>query len=393
MRLCLLNQFYAPDISPTAQLATSLIEHRAALGDECTVVCGSGGYAEASDDRPLHDSVRVRRAWSPRLGRSSILSRASTYTTYFAAALWTLLRMPRQDVIIAMTTPPFVYLVALAHKFRRRDTRIILWSMDVYPEVAERLRAVSAGNVVSHLLRRVNAWALPKLDSVIVLDGAMADLLVSAGTPSERVHIIPNWERAELYTGADPGAWEGYRRLDLTDRFVVLYLGNIGLGHHFDTVIEAAARLDDVTFLFVGGGPRWDEVRGKTQHLPNVLMHPYVDKGETPKVLAGADTALICLDDAALGVMSPSKLHGSLGMGVPITYVGPLGSNVAEAIDRFDCGASVRHGDPDGLVDAIRRWQREPAQRDAASTRARAAFEAAYCDEATLPRWDRLLGD
>ena len=34
-------------------------------------------------------------------------------------------------------------------------------------------------------------------------------------------------------------------------------------------------------------------------------------------MLAGADTALICLDDDALGVMSPSKLHGSLGMGLP----------------------------------------------------------------------------
>lgn len=391
MRVCLLNQFYAPDISPTAQLSTSLIEHRADLGDECTVVCGSGGYAEAEDRRPLHPGVRVRRAWAPRLGRSSILSRASTYTTYFASALWTLLRMPRQDVIIAMTTPPFVYLVALAHKFRRRDTRVILWSMDVYPEVAERLRAVSEGNLISRLLRRVNAWALPKLDSVIALDGAMADLLVDAGAPAERVHVIPNWERADLYTGDAPGPWDGYQRLGLSHRFVVLYLGNIGLGHHFDTVIAAAAELDDATFLFVGGGPRWDEVRAKTQHLTNVIMHPYVDKHETPSVLAGADTALICLDDAALGVMSPSKLHGSLGMGLPITYVGPSGSNVDEAVRAHDCGVSIRHGDHRGLVDAIRRWHDHPDVRDEASRRARLAFETSYSDAAILPRWDALL--
>ncbi|MDZ7675248.1 MAG: glycosyltransferase family 4 protein [Acidimicrobiales bacterium] len=392
-RLCLLNQFYAPDISPTAQLATSLVEHRAALGDECTVVCGSGGYAEATDRRTLDQSVRVRRVWSPNLGRNRVISRASTYTTYIAAALWTLLRMPRQDVIVVMTTPPFVYLVALAHKLRRRDTRVVLWSMDVYPEVAERLRAVRETSLLSRLLRRLNAWALPKLDSVIVLDGAMARLVEDAGAPAEQVHVIPNWERAELYTGASPTVWDGYHRLGLDDRFVVLYLGNIGLGHHFDTVVAAAPELDrdGVTFLFVGGGPKWEALQRETAHIDNIVLHPYVDKDQTPAVLAGADTSLICLQPEALGVMSPSKLHGSLGMGLPVTYVGPEGSNVDEAVDRYGCGISVRPGDAADLVDAIRQWRDDPARLDEAAANARKAFLDTYCDEATLPQWDALL--
>ena len=393
MRICLLNQFYAPDISPTAQLATSLVEHRARRGDECTVVCGSGGYADALDNRPLASTVRIRRVWAPRLGRSSIASRAWTYSTYVVAALWTLLRMPRQDVVIAMTTPPFVYLVAMAHKLRQRETRVVLWSMDVYPEVAERLRAVSERSLLSRLLRRVNAWALPKLDSVVVLDGAMAELLVDAGAPEGRVHVIPNWERASLYTGDAPAPWDGYRRLGLSGRFVVLYLGNVGLGHRFDTVFDAATHLEDdgVTFLFVGGGPRWAELTARAASHANVVMHPYVDKDVTPAVLAGADTSLICLEDRALGVMSPSKLHGALGMGVPITYVGPVGSNISEAIDRHGCGVSIRHGDVDGLVEAIRRWRDDPAALGDAAAGARRAFEADYSDLATLPRWDALL--
>ncbi len=399
MNICLLNQFYAPDVSPTAQLATSLIEHRSASGDECTVVCGSGGYANARDSRPLADSVRVRRAWSPRLGRSRIVSRSTTYTTYFLAALWTMLRMPKQDVVIAMTTPPFVYLIALAHKLRRWDTRVILWSMDVYPEVAERLRAVSDRSLISRLLRRLNAWALPKLDSVVVLDGAMADLLVEAGTPSDRVHVIPNWERAALYTGGEVASWPGYERLGLTasserpGRFVVLYLGNIGLGHQFETIVQAAPRLDDdgVTIVFVGGGPRWEDLRGRVAGIPNIVLHDYVDKDETPGVLAGASATLICLDDQALGVMSPSKLHGSLGMGTPVVYVGPDGSNITEAIDAYDCGVSVRTGDIDGLVAAILRWKTDPAAIAHAAGQARFAFLDRYCDEATLPLWDALL--
>ncbi|WP_436792968.1 glycosyltransferase family 4 protein [Actinospongicola halichondriae] len=393
MNICLLNQFYAPDVSPTAQLATSLIEHRAALGDECTVVCGSGGYADARDSRPLADAVRIRRAWSPSLGRSRIVSRATTYTAYFLAALWTMLRMPRQDVIVVMTTPPFVYLIALAHKLRHRDTRVVLWSMDVYPEVAERLRAVSERSFISRLLRRLNAWALPKLDSVIVLDGAMADLLRDAGAPADRVHVIPNWERASLYTGTDVARWPGYEQLGLTDRFVLLYLGNIGLGHQFETVVAAAPQLadDGVTILFVGGGPRWEDLRARAADVDNVVLHDYVDKDQTPGVLAGAHATLICLDDQALGVMSPSKLHGSLGMATPVVYVGPHGSNITEAIDRFACGVSVRTGDVDSLVAAVRAWKDDPDSLAQASAQARIAFLERYCDDATLPLWDELL--
>lgn len=393
MRICLLNQFYAPDISPTAQLATSLIEHRAAAGDDCTVVCGSGGYAAAIDRRELSSAVKVRRVWSPHLVRSRIISRASTYTTYLLAALWTLIRMPRQDVVISMTTPPFVYLVAMVHKFRRRDVRIILWSMDVYPEVAERLRAVSPRNIVARLLRRLNAWALPKLDSVVVLDGAMADLVLEAGAPPERVHVIPNWERSDLYAGSVPAPWHGYQRLGLSDRFIVLYLGNVGLGHDIDTVLGAAPELDadGVSFLFVGGGPRWAELEEKSSGIDNVIVHPYIDKEHTPSVLAGASASLIGLDERALGVMSPSKLHGSLGMGVPVVYVGPDGSNVSEAIDRYGCGIAVNNGDVAGLVSAIRKWRTDPQLRDEAAHQARHAFETAYCDSATLPIWDGLL--
>ena len=48
--------------------------------------------------------------------------------------------------------------------------------------------------------------------------------------------------------------------------------------------------------------------------------------------MAGADLALITLDDRGLGVMSPSKLHANLAAGLPVVYVGPEGSNVDEAI-------------------------------------------------------------
>jgi glycosyltransferase involved in cell wall biosynthesis len=170
----------------------------------------------------------------------------------------------------------------------------------------------------------------------------------------------------------------------------VLYLGNTGVGHRFDTVLDAAERLgDEALFLFVGGGGRWRELQAEVaaRGLTNVVFRAYVPKDDTPGVMAGAHLALITLHDHSLGVMSPSKLHANLAAGLPVLYVGPAGSNVDEAITGFGAGRSLREGDVEGVVEAVRQLRDDTEAR----ARARHAFEAAYCDEATLPAFDRVL--
>jgi colanic acid biosynthesis glycosyl transferase WcaI len=413
VRVTLLNQFYAPDISPTAQMAASLAEHRAARGDKVTVIAGRAGYLEDLGDgggagghggaghgdgagAGGQGVVRVRRVWTPGLGRSTALRRVVGYLTYLVGSSARLLAMPRQDVVIAMTTPPYVVLVALLHRLLRRRTRVVLWSMDCYPDAAERFGALPTGGVVSRVLRSLNRWAYRRLDHAVALDGAMAELLAAYGTGPGRppVSVIPNWERAELFPpGPPPAPWAGYADLDVGDRVVVVYLGNTGVGHRFDTVLDAATELaDEALFLFVGGGARWSEVEAgvRRRGLGNVVLHGYVPKEQTPAVMAGATAALITLDDRSLGVMSPSKLHANLAAGLPVLYVGPEGSNVDEAISSFGCGTSLRNGDVAGLVAAVRSL-RDPEHRSAQAARARTAFDAAYVDEQTLPRFDAIL--
>jgi hypothetical protein len=398
VRLTLLNQFYAPDISPTAQLAASLAEHRADRGDQVTIVTGRAGYLEGLAPAGVvrtGPGLRIRRVWTPDLGKSSRSRRLLGYLTFSLGSTWQMLRLPRQDVIVAMTTPPFAVVAALVHRLLHRRTRVLLWSMDCYPDAAERFGELRAGGAASRALRTVNRWAFRRVEVVIGLDAAMVDLLESqyAAAPGRpRFVVVPNWERLALFPSpnAPVAPWPGYEALGVGDRTVVLYLGNTGVGHRFDTVLDAAEQLEDeACFVFVGGGERRaaleSEVRARG--LANVHFRSYVPKDETAAVMAGAHIALITLHDRSLGVMSPSKLHANLAAGLPVLYVGPAGSNVDEAITRFDAGRSLREGDVDGVVQAVRDL-RSDAQ---AAANARAAFEAAYCDAATLPQLDRVL--
>ena len=93
-----------------------------------------------------------------------------------------------------------------------------------------------------------------------------------------------------------------------------------------------------------------------------------------------ADCAMITLENYAAGVMSPSKLHSNLAMGLPILYIGPAKTNVDEAIERFGCGASLRPGEVDRTVGFLRVLMQDHQMKSELRRRARTAFEEAYCD-------------
>jgi hypothetical protein len=107
--------------------------------------------------------------------------------------------------------------------------------------------------------------------------------------------------------------------------------------------------------------------------------------------MAAATCALITLRDDFAGVISPSKMHANLAMGLPILYVGPAGSNVDEAIESYKCGISLRHGDIQGFVEFIRDLKHDPSKLQTLRENARRAFEEAYSDQQALPKMDRVL--
>lgn len=401
MRVLLLNQFYAPDMSPTAQLAASLARHLVALGNEVTVVTSSGSYAGAATARAsAAEEPAIVRVRGPQFDKGSLRRRMASYATYYAGACAAALRLPRHDIVIAMTTPPYLVAAGALHRLRHQGARLVLWCMDTYPDALERTGVIRSGGARSAALRRLSGTLTRSVDHVVCLDEAMADL-VRAHVPqgaAPPITVIPNWEAIDQFPAdAKPQPWAERAALGLEGRFVVLYLGNLGYGHHFDAALEAARRLapDPVTFLFVGGGTRWEALRSAVQRrgLTNVVLHDYVPKDLTPSVMASADCALITLRDEGLGVMSPSKVHANLARGLPIAYLGPRRSNVDAAIERFACGASLRQDDAAGLVALIRSLlgPEGAARRAELSRNARCAFEQAYCDRATLPVFTALL--
>lgn len=407
MKIAIVNQYYPPDIGPTSMLAASLAEHRAGLGDEVTVVASTGRYAAGppvEEGDAAGNRVTVRWVRASRRPATSLLRRAVQYVAFYVGAWRQLRRLPRQDVIVCLTTPPMIAAIAVAHRRRHRSegrVRLVLWNMDCYPEILEVSGLIRRRGLAAWCCRRISRWLFRRLDHVVCLDDAMRERLASqygAGPDAPAFTVIPNWEPlARFPDRVHVQPWAGIERLGLADRFVVLYQGNAGYGHDFDAVIDAAQMLRDerVVFLFIGGGIHHARLEraAAERGLDNLLCHPYVPADEVRSVLAAADVGLITLADDAAGVMSPSKLHGYLAASLPVLFVGPAGGNVDEAIERFGCGVRVRGRGGAALADCVRRIKAEGRWHDAMRRRARYAFEQAYCDEKSLPQFDAILDE
>src|SRR5690606_10968024 len=208
-------------------------------------VAGKGAYTAPGVKGREHATrnPRVLRVWTPGLGKANNLKRMIDYGCFYLFAAFKLLTLPRQDVIITLTTPPFISWCALLHKrLHGRKTRLILWNMDCYPDVAERANVIKPGGLLARFLHGRNRAVFRNLDHLICLDEAMARLLCTnyaSANPDLPLTIIPNWEEASFFPkDASYEPWEGRTTLNLDSRFTVLYLGNMGYGHDFRTVLD-----------------------------------------------------------------------------------------------------------------------------------------------------------
>lgn len=406
MRITFINQFYRPDVAPTGQLTADVAEHFANLGHEVTVIASRGGYVEQSENTgsEKQENLHVHRVWTPRLGKGSTLKRCIDYLVFYVLTFIRMLTLRRQDVVIALTTPPYIAWAGAAHKMIHRKCRLMLWNMDCYPEVAERAGAMKPGGLLAKLMYWGNCRLFNRLDHLICLDHAMADLLAhyhakrDAAGRKLAVSVIPNWERLSDYPAdAEIERWAGIDELGLEDRFIVLYMGNMGFGHEFGTIIDVAEQLKDepVTFLFIGGGKRQAEVaeEAKRRGLEHVVTRPYLPWEQVPQAMAAGGCALITLRDDMLGVMSPSKVHANLAAGLPILYVGPKGSNVHEAINHTGCGLSARHSETTEVVSFLTDLLGSDEILNSKKTKSRAAYDNLYNDSKTLIQFEALLVD
>jgi glycosyltransferase involved in cell wall biosynthesis len=342
----------------------------------------------------VHRGVHIHRVWSSSLGKASLLHRGADALSFQAGALQTLLRLPRPDVVLAKTSPPLVASLGWAAAQRHR-ARLLYWVQDLYPDVAVALGAVDVASPLARVASVVGDQLARRSDALVALGPRMQDALVRHGAPPQRVHIIDNWADTTVVQPLDHEQNTLRRAWNLQGRKAVMYSGNFGLAHDFDTLQAALLRLarrEDVSLMMVGDGSKKADVQRALQGQGgDVRFLPLFPREDLGLSLTAADVHLVSLHPAMDGLVVPSKIYGVLAAGRPSVYVGPRNSDVWRLVQDARAGLCVENGDVDGLVDAVVKLVTDDALRAELGRNAHAASTARYDRTHALGRFDALL--
>jgi glycosyltransferase involved in cell wall biosynthesis len=415
----LLNQFFWPDVAATAQHAFDLARYLQARGDRVTAIASRSVYGTGVGALPRHevkDGITVHRVGTTVFRSRALASRALDFVSFNLSCMVRALTLPRHDVVICLTTPPFIALVGVLLRWLK-GTRFIFWTMDLYPDVPLAAGVIRRGSPAHRAFDRLDRFCLRRADLVVVLGRCMRRRILSKGVSAERVELITPWsdpEEVKLLPArgfeapidslatARASSWgirpnfvppNSFRsEWGIGDRFVIEYSGNCGVGHDVASVCEAMLALkddDSIRWVFVGGGvtrPRIEEFI-EANGIRNVILKPYQPRDRLGELISLGDAHLVLVADGFGGLLLPSKFYGVMAAARPAIYVGPADSEVAQVIEEAQCGYAVPNGNRDALVDAIRKLQRNPIEALAMGLRGRRALEAGYSMQESCGRW------
>lgn len=360
MKVLLLNQCFYPDVVSTAQHLTDLAVELAAQGHEVTVVCSRRGYDDPDvcfAPREEWNRISILRVPTLGLGKKAKWRRAADFASFLAACVVRLLLLPRQDAVVALTSPPLIsFLGALF--VRVRGGRFYFWVMDLNPDEAIAAGWLRESSVTSKVLQSLLGYSLRHAQRVFVLDRFMKARVLAKGIAEEEVSVVPPWSHDEAIR-YDPEGRDAFRaEHGLADKFVVMYSGNHSPCHPLDTLLAAAEKLSaraDIVFCFVGGGSEHKKVRAfaEERRLSNIKLLPYQPLEKLSASLSAADMHVVVMGDAFRGIVHPCKIYNILALGIPLLYVGPAESHVTDIASCIPGGSyarSAEHGAVDKVV-------------------------------------------
>ena len=256
---------------------------------------------------PNHDQSAIKRV----LNYASFAAAATIYGVFMAR---------RANVLYAYHPPLTVGVAAALIKLFRR-VPVVYDIQDMWPDT---LRATGMLNNPKALgvVATVCRWVYRRMDHIVVLSPGFKRLLLQRGVTEAKLTVVYNWaEEAALASpvGQVPAAFPA------ADRFRIVFAGNMGKAQALDTVLDAAALLQQrgsrVCWVMLGGGVEVGRLKAEAakRQLANVVFLPAVPMAEVGTYLHAADALLVHLrKDPLFEITIPSKTQAYMTVGKPL---------------------------------------------------------------------------
>lgn len=346
------------------------------------------------------DGIRVARTWLLPFPNRKAHERMLNYSSFCVSAAIAGSFLGRHDVVIA-TSPQLLVGLSGWWISKLKRAPFILEIRDLWPES---LAAVGVGNSSSWLhrvLESVAAFLYRRADHIVVVTPAFRERLLSHWqVPEEKISVVQNGVEAEIFSPRDS---RGLRKqLGLEGKFVVSYIGTLGMAHGLETLVAAADQLQfahpDVEFLLVGEGAEKERIARvvESRQVRNIRFAGQQPRERIPDYIAASDACLVLLKKSEVfETVIPTKMLEFMSCARPVVVA--VNGQARKIVESARCGIYVEPENPQALADAILALKQGNQQREALGRNGREYILQNMAREQTAHTYltvlSRLFGD
>ena len=401
-KLWVVTELYYPEDNQTGYYLTRIAEGLAEDYD-VKVICGQPNYAARGTRAPkreTHRGVEIFRVWGTTLDKDVLAFRLLNMLTLGVSMfLMSISKIGKgEDVLVVSAPPSLPFGTAVAAKIRRADYSLII--QDKYPEILTAVGKSKPDSFFIKILNNLNGRLYDAAEKIIVVGRDMKKLVGSQLTENRdeeaKIAVIQNWASLEEVEPLPRNANPLLEELNLSDKFVFLYAGNMGHPQDLESIVECAGKLKTdgrFHFLFIGSGVKrkWLEREVSEKKLSNVTVVAPRPRSEQKIFLNACDVGLVPLVNRMRGVAMPSRTYNFLAAGKPILALTEEHSEVAMVIDEDRVGWFVPPHNPDKLLEMIYRIYDERNNIEKMGIRARRSALEKYSPEVAILKFRKFL--
>ena len=340
------------------------------------------GYSNKRTSEVIN-GVKVERVRLYIAANKGAVKRMLNFVTYFLSALWTALRLPKPDVVIATSPQIFCGYAGVWYK-RLRRVPLVIEIRDIWPES---MGAVGAKipSLAYWVLEKIEKAMYRTCDRLVTVGEGYEARLIEKGMPKDKISIVMNGTDLAVYK-LQPKNEALLEKYGLKDRFVVSYIGTVGMACGLEVVLEAAEVLDrinridriegekennpedpvnpvrkEIVFVIVGDGAHREklEAEAKKRGLTNVVFTGRQSKESMPDWINASDASLVHLKKTELfTTVMPSKIFESAGCKKPIVM--GVDGYAKKLVMEAEAGLDMTPEDAESLVECVKKLASDP---------------------------------
>ena len=357
MHILLIHQAFAALDEPGGTRHHEIAQYLVNKGHRVTIIASPVSYLTGKSDPSAftHEDqpgIKIRRVYTyPALHRS-FLHRILSFFSFMGSSFIAGLKVKEVDIVWGTSPPIFQCITAWALASIKR-TPFLLEIRDLWPAFA-----IAVGVLRQPILIKASEWLERFLyqhaDLVVVNSPGFIKHTQERG--AEDVELVPNGSDTRMFNPQQINL-ESIQSWSHPGKFVALYAGAHGMSNDLETVLQAAALLNerlDIFIVLLGDGKEKPALQDLAQELglSNLQFLPPIPKNEMPAALAAADACIAILKPIPLyGTVYPNKVFDYMAAGKPVLLA--MEGVIRDVVEAAGAGLAIPPGNPAELAKGI----------------------------------------